>query len=179
LEVRAGYPICQEAHWAEAVGRRHVLAKFRHGNAKQGKAVGEKCVPVPINSRPAPATEVEVHLRGFIAAFIQPRAQSRWEHCLLEDPEKAREHLQHFHRDLDPAHCRALRGADCFPRRLAGAYGDPVGVYFTGNSGAQLVTAAEAATLATGDFADALLSLVPGKRALCFDHDGGVWACER
>ena len=145
---------------------------------KRGKKEGEKYVPVPVNPLPAPTADAEEHLRAFIAAFIQAPPRYRWEHCLIEAPEKAQERLGHFHIDLDPAHYRYLRGAERFPLQLASVYGNPIGVFFDGKP-ARLVTAAEAATLATDDFSNALLSLVPGKRVLCFDHEGGVWACER
>jgi hypothetical protein len=147
--------------------------------SKRGKSEGEKYIPVPMVSRGDLPLNVGDHLRTFIAAFVHAEARSRWEHCLLEAPQKARKRLQYFRRDLDPAYCRELPGAESFPLRLAGVYGDQVGVYFDGKPPARLVTAAEAATLATEDFADALLSLQLGKRALCFDHEGGAWLCER
>ncbi|MCC2670920.1 MAG: hypothetical protein K0Q72_3391 [Armatimonadetes bacterium] len=154
------------------------MAKPQHDKPERGQSGGEKYVPVPVDPRPAAAAEVEAHLRAFITAFISTRSRPRWEHCLLVAPKKARGHLQHFRRDHDPAHCRELRGAAGFPLRLAGIYGSQVGIYFTGHANPLQVTAAEAATLATEHFADAVFSLVPGKLALYFDHDGGVWACE-
>ena len=41
------------------------------------------------------------------------------------------------------------------------------------------MTAAEAATKATEGFADAILSFVPGRNALAFYHEGGVWKCKK
>lgn len=147
--------------------------------SKRGKSEGEKYVPVPVDSRGDSTLSLRDHPPAFIAAFIQDGAQSRWAHCLLEDPQKARQRMSHFRRDLDPAYCRELPGAESFPLRLAGVYGDQVGAYFDGKPATRLVTAAEAATLVTANSGDALLSLQPGKRVLCFDHDGGAWVCER
>jgi hypothetical protein len=147
--------------------------------SKRGKSEGEKYAPVPVNPRTASTADVEEHLRAFVATFIQSPARHRWEHCLLVVPQKARQHLAHFYVDFEHALCRRILGGDRFPLRLAGIYGNQVGVYFDGNPNVLLVTAAEAATLATEDFSDALLSLVPGKLALFFEHEGGVWACER
>jgi hypothetical protein len=147
--------------------------------SKRGKSEGEKYIPVPVNAQTATALEVEAHLRAFITTFIQYPARHRWEHCLLVVPHKANKQLGHFHTDLDGAHCRRICGAAGFPLRLAGVYGNELGVYFDGNPTSLLVTAAEAATLATEDFSDAVFSLAPGRRVLVFDHEGGVWACER
>jgi hypothetical protein len=122
---------------------------------------------------------VSLHLRAFVSAFINADAQGRWDHCLFAVPQRAQQQLQRFHLNLDPAYCRELQGGEGFPLRLAEVYGNQVGVYFDCESNALIVTAAEAATLVVEYGVDALLSLVPGKRALCFDHDGGIWACER
>jgi hypothetical protein len=136
---------------------------------------------VPVQAAPVPATreEQDNHLRAFIRQFIVPVAQSRRAHCLLESPEKAAGHLHRFERDLDPRYCREMKGPDAFPLSLEAVYGTERGVYFDGERLPCQITAAEAATIATEQGGDALLSLIPGRRVLFFHHGGTAWKCEQ
>ncbi len=144
---------------------------------KRPKAEAVKYVPVEVDPQPTSSDTVGVHLRRFIASFILSHRRRRWEHCLIEAPQKARELLSRLPSDLDPFLCRELRGSEGFPLQLGRAYG--TGVYFDGGESALHLSAAEAATLATESDADAIFSTEPGRRALCFSHHGGVWVCER
>ena len=53
------------------------------------------------------------------------------------------------------------------------------GVYFDGERPPCQMTVAEAATMATEECRDAVLSLNPGRRVLFFHHEGTAWKCER
>jgi hypothetical protein len=145
------------------------------------KTSGKSIQYVLVHAAPVPATreEQDTHLRAFIRQFITPAAQNRWAHCLLESSEKAAGHLHRFERDLDPRYCREMKGPDAFPLSLEAVYGSERGVYFDGKRPPCQMTAAEAATMATEESRDALLSLSPGRRVLFFHHEGTAWKCER
>jgi hypothetical protein len=145
----------------------------------QSKRAPLKYAPVPVVAGSADRAESESHLRAFIAAFVRPHARSRWIHCLLEEPEKARGHLYRFALDQESCYCTELKGADGFPAALASVYGSERGLYVDGRTPPCTMTAAEAATMATENGCDAVISFVPGRRALFFDHEGTAWRCER
>ena len=138
-----------------------------------------KYEPVPVSPIPCTQEELESHLSAFVARFIQQPRQSRWRHSLLERPKKASRHLSRVETDLAEGECVELQGAASFPGSLTDRYGSVPGVYFDGTRVPCKMTAAEAATIATEEFRDAILSLVPGERALVFHHEGRCWACER
>lgn len=138
-----------------------------------------KYQPVPVAPVPATRDEQERHLRAFIREFIRPTAQSRRTHCLLDSPEKAAEHMHRFEHDQEPRSCNPMKGAEAFPCSLEQAYGNERGLYFDGERPPCRMTAAEAATMATEQSRDALLSLTPGKRVLFFHPDGIAWKCEQ
>src|SRR5438876_5964192 len=145
------------------------------------KTSGTPIQYVPVQVAPVAATpqEQETHLRAFIRQFIRPVAQSRWTHCLLESPEKAAGHLHRFDTDQDPRYCCEMKGPDTFPLSLEAVYGPERGIYFDGECPPCQMTVAEAATMATEQYRDALLSLTPGKRAVFFHHAGITWKCEQ
>jgi hypothetical protein len=72
-----------------------------------------------------------------------------------------------------------LHGSDSFPVSLAEVFGTKLGVYFDGTEPPCRITAPEASTLATERNVDAMFSMVPGKLALFFFHEGWSWKCER
>ncbi len=104
--------------------------------------------------------------------------RSDWEE--IKDDTMYRAVLAKFHAHSDPEDAAPVHraGRDRGTDDLARVYGNQKGVYFDGESGF-LMSAAEAATLATEDSSDALFSLAPGKCVLFFDHDGSLWVCER
>ena len=79
---------------------------------------------------------------------------------------------------LNPEVSHKLEDSARFPRPLEKALGSPIGVYFEDYSCCHLLTPAEAATLASDHFPDAILSIIPGKLALVFHHDGATYLCE-
>jgi hypothetical protein len=141
--------------------------------------LGEKFEPVEVNPRACPDADRESHLQAFVSSFIVKSRRDRCLHILLESPSKARRELHHIDRWLDPNLSRELDGSSGFPGPLEATLGSNVGVYFDDSLRSHLLTPAEAATLATVHAADGILSLVPGKRALVFHHEGAVYLCER
>jgi hypothetical protein len=134
----------------------------------------------PVGAAPVPATPEEqmIHLQGFIAQFIEPGRRARWTHCLIDRPEKASSHLHRFGADQAARCCTELKGAESFPQFLEATFGLERGLYFDGITAPCKMTAAEAATMAAENFRDVLVSFVPGKKVLFFDHDRAVWRCE-
>ena len=72
-----------------------------------------------------------------------------------------------------------IHGSANFPLSLARDHGAALGVYFDPQTSPCKMTVAEAATKVTEGFTDAIFSLVPGKKAISFHHEGGAWLCER
>jgi hypothetical protein len=141
--------------------------------------LSEKFEPVELNPQPCADADREAHLRAFVASFILKPRRDRCSHILIESPSKATRELHHIDRWLDPVVSSELEGSAGFPSRLASTLGSARGVYFDGSLPSSLLTPAEAATLATRNASDAILSIVPGKRALVFHHEGSVFLCER
>lgn len=162
-------------------------------NASQVHAEPLKYEPVPIVPILCTLEELETHLRGFIKGFIAEEAQERWLEYLVEQRPlwfalEARPRNMKVLRKVDmmlnnfyfqEQYVRMIQGADTFPLSLAGVYGTALGVYFDPHTAPCKMTAAEAATKTTGSCIDAILSFVPGKKAISFHHEGGVWICER
>ena len=148
---------------------------------------------VPITPIPCFLEELEIHLRGFIKGFIVEEAQQRWLSYLIEKrslwvaleapPRNMKIRLKAdglldmpF---LQEDYVTPIEGADTFPLSLAHVYGDALGVYFDLQTAPCKMTAAEAATQATDNYSNAIFSFVPGRSALVFNHEGGVWQCKK
>ena len=136
-------------------------------------------MPVDVKALSCPPEEAAKHLRAFAESFIAKNHIDRWIHILLEKPEKAEDYLHKFEHQLNEKYCKELGGAESFPASLSESYKSKRGVYFDGSEPPSLMTAAEAASISTEKFADAVISIVPGKLALFFHHDGWTWICER
>lgn len=140
----------------------------------------KKFVPVIVNPQPCSLGEAEKHLRAFAESFIGKNYTNRWVHLLIDKPEKAEKALCKFEHQLDERYCKGVGyGAITFPASLAEVYGSTPGVYFDGSELPCQISVAEAATLASSRVVDAIFSLNPGKRAIFFHHDSGVWICEK
>lgn len=137
-------------------------------------------MPAEVNPQPCPPEEAEKHLRAFAQSFVDRKHTGRWIHLLIEKPEKAENALHKFEHHLNESCCKEIgRGADTFPSSLAKVYGSRRGVYFDGSESPCRVSIAEAATLATERYADAIFSLDAGRRAIFFHHSSGAWVCEK
>ena len=141
--------------------------------------MGEKFKPVEVNPEPCSDVDRDLHLRAFVNSFVVRPRRDRCLHIFVECPEKAAREFHQIDSWLDRRWARELKGAASFPRALQQAFESVRGVYFDGSSPSVLLTAAQAATVATQDSSDAILSLVAGGRALVFHHEGAVYLCER
>ena len=141
-------------------------------------AMGETFKPVEVNPEPCSDVDRDLHLGAFVSSFIVGPRRDRCLHIFVECPDKAAREFHQIDRWLDRRWARELKGAG-FPRALQKAFESVRGVYFDGSSTSVLLTAAQAATVATQDSSDAILSLVAGRRALVFHHEGAVYLCER
>ena len=155
--------------------------------------------PVEVQPQPCSDKELAVHLEAFVKSFIRKKDQARWLTILVERhakqslsrPEKAYPKTSDDFEMFFPLQIEDLRTIEseaAYPQALALLYGELRGVYFDLQHPAYKVTAAEAATLVRGrDGARsgaAILSFVPGKKALYFDYemDEGsqcIWICEK
>ena len=141
--------------------------------------MSDKFEPVDLNPQPCPDAIRDTHLRAFVTSFILKPHRERCLHVLLDSPKKAVRELQKLDRWLDPEFATELEGSAGFPSELDKRLGAKRGVYFDGSDPSLLLTPAEAATLTTRDVSDAILSIVPGRCALAFHHEGYVYFCER
>ncbi|AZP12548.1 hypothetical protein EJN92_11350 [Undibacterium parvum] len=116
----------------------------------------------------------ETHLIAFARAFILGDRAERWLHMTVENPKKARVALAKLPESLNPQFCKRISGADAWPESLTDRLGSDRGVYFNGKGAARRTIIAQAAAIRN----DAVFSLVPGKLAVCFFHEGWTWICE-
>jgi hypothetical protein len=72
-----------------------------------------------------------------------------------------------------------LIGSESFPVSLFEKFGNREGVFFDGIEVPCKLTASEAASLKEERDVNALFSIIPGKLALFFFHDGDVMLCEK
>lgn len=143
------------------------------------KADSKKFHFVEVNPKPCSSAEAEKHLRAFAELFIDKNYSDRWIHITIEKREKAEREIHKFERHLNIRYCGLMADVDAFPVSLAETYGTKVGVYFDGTESATYMTAPEAASLAEERNTDAMFSLVAGKLAIFFFHEGWNWECER
>lgn len=109
------------------------------------------------------------HVTGFVAAFITPTKRQRWREQLTERPRRIGRHSHKMHSDLDRRVCENVGVR--FPEGLLGE-----GLYYSFGDPPRIVPVELAANL-TG--VDAIYSLVPGKLAVYFFHEGEVWLCRK
>jgi hypothetical protein len=117
------------------------------------------------------------HLIAFARNFISANFQGRWIHVLCERPEKARDEMHKFERHRLPVRCRLLANNER-DASLTDLVGDESGVFFDGKAAARLLSLTDALELMQPYPDDALISFKPGKLAVFFHHDGGVWLCQ-
>ncbi|WP_425617450.1 hypothetical protein NA78x_001128 [Anatilimnocola sp. NA78] len=120
-------------------------------------------------AEPADLALWEAHARAFVTAFVQKPRRDRWLFLLLQPTEKTRHNSHKLHADLDRAKCREVKwpwkpGPTAF------------GIYdqFTGDP--KLISTDD--IMLVGPMYDSIYSLVPGKRAVFFFHEGEMLLCE-
>lgn len=109
----------------------------------------------------------QTHVEGFVAAFITSAKKERWLELLTKRPRRIGRQSHKMHSDLDRRVCQNVGWA--VPANLAGE-----GLYYA-FAGAPQVAPVE--LLRELQLGDAVFSLVPGKLAVYFFHEGEVWLC--
>lgn len=137
--------------------------------------------------------EMEDHLRSFINSFILSHVRDRWQEFLIDKRfewdtvprtprskkfyHKAGELMRHC--AIEPNLCKKLPDNQCSSCCFEATFGNVSGVYFALDVPPRKMSAADAAIKFAEEDRSAMLSFVPGKKALYFCHDGGVWLCEK
>ena len=108
------------------------------------------------------------HASRFVTAFVVPARRDRWRWLLLERPRRIGRDSHKLHSDLDPRFCQSEGVLP--PEVLTGE-----GLYYP-FADLPRVVPASSIDLAVGN-GDAIFSLVPGKLAVYFFHEGEIWLC--
>lgn len=114
------------------------------------------------------------HIQGFINSFIDGRRKSGWQSALLDRPSKAYKHLVKFERHNNPSRCKEIQN----PEKLLESLGSEKCLYWYGFEEPVFTTALEVAGIWLKNQQDAIVSFVPGKRAVFLFHEGWGWQCD-
>jgi len=130
----------------------------------------------------APGCEDEdsgASLERFVRRWIRRERHSRWLHCLVAAPWKARRHVLYFWRDRVISRTERLDGQRDHPEYLRTLLGDRVGWYFEFDppTPPRCTSAAGATAEARGTSCDAIWVSVDGSVAIVFVHDEHPWLC--
>lgn len=107
------------------------------------------------------------HAEGFASAFVVPAKQERWAEMLAQRPRRIGRNSHKLHADLNRKRCQLV---STLPTLVRGS-----GLFYGFFDAPRIVPASSAAIAAGGG--DAIFSLVPGKLAVYFFHEGEVWLC--
>lgn len=133
---------------------------------------------IDVHPEPCSRDELREHLEAFVDAFVPPNRRDRWRLILIEKPERAKSDL--YLLPLDERYCRELRGNENFPQYIERFADNKRGVFFDPRRDEPvMLRPSEALVQAVADYTDAICSIEPGKLALFFHHDCGVWLCQR
>lgn len=108
------------------------------------------------------------HAAGFALAFVVSAKRERWTELLAWRPRRIGGDSHKLHSDLDRRHCRVVAE---LPAAIRGS-----GLFYGFFDAPRMVPAESAAMVAGGG--DAIFSLVPGKLAVYFFHEGEMWLCQ-
>jgi hypothetical protein len=108
------------------------------------------------------------HATGFATAFITPDKRERWAELLTRRPRQIGEKSHKMHSAIDRRCCHIVSE---LPPEIRGS-----GLFYMFFDVPRVVPAERAAVAAGGR--DAIFSLVPGKLAVFFFHEGEIWFCE-
>lgn len=139
----------------------------------------EKFYFVEVKPQPCSAAELKMHLAEFGHAFVSRDRRERWTHITQERPEKAKDEIGKLIWETNEQLHEPLFGSNGFPNALKKRFGNKMGVYFNGIDEPCKVTAVEASSLAASYPVDALFSIMPGKLAIFFFHEGDVIVFEK
>ena len=156
---------------------------------KPAKSVAVQYAPVEVRPQYCSDEELTLHLEAFVKSFIAKEHQERWLTFFVEKrsrwypikpnrPDKyfwkARAEFEMYF-PVQTDNSQSIDGEEAYPQALVQSYGTSLGVYFSFMDPVCKITAAEAASLVLGRDGSrggtAILSFVPGKKALFFDYE--------
>jgi len=140
--------------------------------------MGEKFEWRDVHPQPCTQEELLSHLAAFVDAFVETRAKARWRLNLVEKPERSAAEFQGWI-PLNSRYARELTGRESWPQHIEKLTGDTAGVFYQFGENPVKLRASEAACVACERFADAILSIIPGRKAVLFNHETQVWFCSR
>jgi hypothetical protein len=108
------------------------------------------------------------HATGFVTTFVAPDNRQRWAELLTRRPRRIGRDSHKLHSAIDRRCCRVVTE---LPAAVRGE-----GLFY-GFFDAPRVVPAERAAVAAGG-GDAIFSLIPGKLAVYFFHEGEMWLCQ-
>ncbi len=111
-----------------------------------------------------------MHLKAFVHSFVIKVRRARWEELLCKRPKKIFEMSHKLEDVLEKRFCSLTSQVNQYKTKT-------VGLYYDFSESPLLVTGEDALLLGTDR--DAIFSLVAGKKALFFFHEGRVWACSK
>ena len=131
--------------------------------------------------------EIALHLREFIRAFISKKYQNRWMHIIFEKPEKGKIEFSKFENHLNENYCKLL---DTYPEINDFTFLNSFfiqkgigiqqfveltpGILYQPGFKPIKITFNEAMRKANWD---SIFSIIPGKLAVFFYHEGWSWLC--
>lgn len=119
----------------------------------------------------APLADEEVwteHFTRFVESFVQKDRSERWLHLLLSRPKQIYSNSHKLHQHLDWSKCSQLEDTSQLNQKSKG-------LYYNFINEPMILTVADA--LIAGPEDDGILSVVPGKLAVYFFHEGNHLLC--
>ena len=113
---------------------------------------------------------VDNHLSSFVHSFVLNSRRERWLDLLMNQKDKAAQVKSKLVNALDERYCRRVK-------TINGVDPGTMGVFFDFYSSPSVVPLSDAMT--KGDCRDAIFSVLPGKLAIVFFHEGELWFCAK
>lgn len=115
--------------------------------------------------------DIERHLAGFVDAFVVRERRERWHYLLSHRRKNTYKNSATLMEHLDARFCARVDGA-------FGVEPHAMGVFYDFHTHPpEVMTFLEAEK--RGDGQDAIFSLVPGRLAIHWSHEGWSWLCRR
>jgi hypothetical protein len=114
--------------------------------------------------------DFDQHLAAFIESFVIPPRRERLQYVISHRGKNARREGSALLSQLDERFCKQVDGA-------FGLEAESLGVFYNFRHEPQTMSLAAATAAAEGE--DAIFSVVPGKLAIHWSHEGWSWLCRR
>lgn len=123
------------------------------------------------NSDSCDETMLTQHLEKFVSSFVLPDRQGKWEHLLLKNRKRSYKNSSKLESHLTKQFCLLVKKEDMYINL------ETKGVFYDFRDSSFFVSLEDALIL--GDYQDAIFSMIPGKLALYFSHEGRIWLCQK